>query len=72
MTKYKNFNEQEVEILDKLRELRDLMMKYYPDNTHTSCAIIEKEDGTYLNLTSDVKHDDGPEIDVVVWDKKGE
>ena len=72
MAKYKNFNEQEVEILDKLRELRDLMMKYYPNNTHTSVAIIEKEDSTYLNITSDVKHDGGSEIDVVVWDKKGE
>ena len=74
--KYENFTPQETEILNKMRELRELMVKYYPDNKHTSCCIIERDDGpydkhTYINITSDWK-DEGAELDITVWDKKGE
>lgn len=75
--KYDNFTPQETEILNKLRELRELMVKYYPDNKHTSCCIIERDDEpyddayTYITIMSDWKGKD-TELDVTVWDKRGE
>lgn len=69
--KYENFTPAETKILDKVRELRNLMLEYYPNNKHTSLAIIEKEDCTYISINSDWKGEE-TELDVTVWDKKGE
>ena len=65
--KFDNFSNTETELLNKVRELRELLVKYYQNTEYTTIHIFENtDDRNYrsISIVSYKEHKDKPDLDL--------
>ena len=73
---YKKFTDLEIQLFDKLKEIRQIVTENFPEANHISMCMINNSDGYITVRASSSVEIDGVEnedvfIDCAVWDKEG-